>query len=314
MIIPNTPERMQLIKTLQYELRTMADLKKMSAKTQQRAQSFNIYGDGVKGDKLKKADPMLGGVVEDSKQIKGLISLIGTQTRSVEKLLLNWPLYSEWLVNVPGVGGMIAGELIFSWYYKNVAICHACGADLVEFDCPDCGVHASGAGNLKFRHEMRDFPNLAKWYKFTGMHVAFDEEKDKWVKPKRKTGTKVDWTPRLRTMLYQFGQMLMRQNGSTPYSAYYLEQKAKHSSRTDITKGHIHSLALNNAGRLFLSHFFSIARTLDNKPVPLPYQFAILGHSDYIPPYHWDGEIKFTDLVYRPDILAQDTNRKVIAA
>ncbi len=45
----------------------------------------------------------------------------------------------------------------------------------------------------------------------------------------------------------------------------------------------------NNAVKLFLAHFWTVARTLDSKEVTAPYAMTIMGHTGYIKPFYFEG-------------------------
>jgi len=172
------------------------------------------------------------------------------------------------------------------YYFKSIAICKKCGTDLEEFKCPACQTVSKRGGVLKFRIEDRDFANISKWWKFLGLHTVDG------IKPKMAKGVQCDWSPKGRTICWQFGQQINRQIDSHPYKAYLLERKKKRlKTHPDTTPKHRQSMAEHETSKLFTSHFWQVARTLDGKEVTAPYISVIGNHTGIIPPYYFE-EIK----------------------
>lgn len=246
--------------------------------TKQRAQSLHV-------EWAEDHDPILGG--EDG--FKGLNAVKGIIARRIEKEMAVWPLWTDYLQQVPGIGPAIGGKLLCLYYIRNVAICPECETDVEKtegtFWCPKCECSIKGAGNLKFRIEERDFSNVSKWHAYMGMHVVDG------VKPKRKKGVVSNWTTEGRTLCYLIGDQFNRQTNKTPYGSFLLERKAKHEVKhPEWSKGHRLNAARHEAARLFLAHMWHVARTLDGKETNLPYVHQIMGHTNLIKPFHWDGE------------------------
>lgn len=312
-MLVNTKEREMLVKNLHVEMNTLEDLLEVSAKRKQRVQSVGLYDDTIaalkadptaKKSALKKLDPFLGGEEERI----GVESLINSQKTRLKKILKHFPLYTEWLVEVPGVGERIASNLLFTWYYKCVPVCAECGGDLIvnhgesnsdgeNYTCSVCKKEAKGAGNLKYRYAMRDFPMVSSWWSFLGMGCKPNKD-GHYVKPKRQRGVQSNWSTKMRTICYHLSEQFVRQTDKTLYGRYLLEMKKKREHLLGVdtwTKGHIHNAARNEAAKLFLSHFYTVARTIDGKGVVKPYQFDILGHKDFILPPFWDRPINWIE-------------------
>jgi hypothetical protein len=205
--------------------------------------------------------------------------------RDIERELSAFPLWSEWGKKVKGVGPSTFGPLVFSYYCKMIPICKDCGADLEDFKCTACGKEAKGDGTLKHRLQARDFRNSAKWIKFCGMAI------ENGVKPKRKVGEKISWTPRLRAAFYQIGQNLVRSKDPF-YLSFYTERKAKRKkTHPDASLLHQDNMAKHETAKLFAYHFWFVARALDNKPLTLPYQHTIMGHTNFIDPPYLDFSV-----------------------
>lgn len=218
-------------------------------------------------------------------------------SREIIKELKQWDIWTLWLKHIPGIGPAIAGKLIMLFYYRFIPICKDCGGVLRKEEttdegqgkktlvCEDCGKKADKDGLLKHRTEERDFATISKWWAFMGRHTVDG------VMPKRKKGTLANWSTPGRTIGYQVGDQWNRQKEDHPYKAFLLERKRKHAiNHPEWSKGHIHNAARNEAVKLFLSHFWVVARTLDGKEISEPYAGAIMGHTNIVKPFYWEEE------------------------
>ena len=101
----------------------------------------------------KGVNPMFHPLLGNEDGTKGLESLKGRASRLLEKQLRLWPLWSEWLVKVPGVGQSTAASLILAFYYRFMPVCQECGDILYRDEgamkCSGCGKEAKGDGVLK---------------------------------------------------------------------------------------------------------------------------------------------------------------------
>ena len=213
----------------------------------------------------------------------------GRKARDIEKALKYWPIWTEWLANVPGAGPYIAGNLIMLYYYKFVPICKKCGSDIVReseeedsFECPKCG-KVKGDGLLQHRIQEVDFPKISNWWSYCGRAPVDGKI------PKRKKGNKSNWSSRGRQVSWQFSEQVNRHKATEPYKAFMVKEKAiLEEKRPEIKKGHRHNMAANKVAKLFLSHFWQVARVIAGKPVTEPYSMAHLGHVGMIDPFYWD--------------------------
>lgn len=304
---PNTPEREFSIRRLQFLTRTYDDLNKVITSTKNRLCALNPEVD-------YKHDFILGNV-DDS---KGLESLKGKVSRTIERELRNWPLYTRWLETVPGIGPAIAANLILLYYYRFTPVCPDCGTVLVKkeiegkdgkpfntFYCEKCEKSVKGDGVLKHRVEMRDFATMSKWWKFMG--IAIDPETGR--KPMRQKGVVANWSAVGRKTAYLVGDQFNRQVMKTPYGAFLVERKRRSMRlHPERSAGHHLNCARHEAAKLFLSHFYAVAHEIDNIPIQRPeqtemginnqtgvYAITILGHAGYVAPFFW-GARRESDL------------------
>ena len=260
---------------LNYLVKTYEGINKLIVSTKNRLAHLNP-------DALAKDDPTLGG--EDGN--KGLESVKGTCSRNIARLLKQFPIWTEWAQHVPGCGPAIAGTFLCLWSWRSIPICEECGGVLIKnggMTCGDCGKEAKGEGVLKYRIENRDYPNISKWWAYLGLHTVDGH------KPKRKKGELANWNTRGRTMAHLLGQCFVKTSAEkNPYRAYYDERKAyRERTHPEASKGHRHNMAMNETTKLFLAHWWKVARTLEGKPLTDPYPIQIMGHTGIIEPYFW---------------------------
>lgn len=254
------------------------ELTKIIAQKLQRLKSvYGVEEDSAKFDSLLKGE----------RGLMGLEGLKGRVSRDIEKELRNIDIWTLWLEKIPGIGPAIAGGIILMYYVKNTPICQECDGELEKIEggmkCKSCGAEAKDAGLLKYREETRDFPNISKWWAFMGRHTVDG------VMPKRRKGTVVNWSTKGRTLGFHAGDQFNRQKDDHPYKAFMLDRKKKHAkNHPDWSKGHVHNAAKNETIKLFLAHFWTVARTIDELPLTEPYAGAIMGHSGIVNPFYWE--------------------------
>jgi len=273
----------ELAKTLNYNLKNYEGLTKQIVQTTNRAHSYDIdpaheailHGERDKSGKMK---------------FQGLEQIKDKQSRKLHKLVDEWPVYSDWLAKIPGIGGYIAAKLIRLYYFKFIAICKDCGADLDDdFICIVCKKKAFGMGNLLHRVELRDFPAISSWWHFMGRH---NDGTGKM--PKSRKGEMADWSHAGRKTGFDIKEAFNKQDNL--YKRYAEKRKAyRRNTHPDATKGYQHNMAWNETVKLFLSHFWQVARTLDGLPLTDPWAIKHGGHdkSSIIAPYYWDGNNEF---------------------
>lgn len=263
----------RVIKRLGYLCRSYDGIVKLGTQTKNRLHAMLDDADPAHQDEIVMMEKIQAGL-----------------TRDIERECRYWPIYNEWLKNVKGVGPYICGNLILLYYYKFMPICVKCGGDLDKIEggmkCAACGKESKGDGLLKHKVAYKDFPNISKWWKYMGRHA------EEGKMPKRQKGKVVDWSPRGRLIGYNIGEQFNRQKEDHPYKAFALAEKKQLEGREGLTKLHIHRMALNKAVKLFLAHFWMVARELDGLPVTEPYAGTILGHTGIIQPFYWHEKMR----------------------
>jgi len=219
--------------------------------------------------------------------VKALESVKGKLARQIDRELEFWPVHTEWMKNVPGIGPFIAGNLVLLYYYRFLPICSDCGTDVQKIDgtlfCPTCDKSIKGDGVLKHRIDTtKDFPNVSKWWAYLGEHVVDGH------KPKMKKGVVSDWSSKGRQISFQIGESFNKMKADHPYKNHLNERKAKlETVYPEKSKGHRQNMARMQASKLFLSHFWHVARELEGKSTRGVYADVILNHTGIIAPFYW---------------------------
>jgi hypothetical protein len=242
-------------------------------------------------------------VINDS-LLGAVAALKAHNMKKVSALLNHWPVWREWLVNVPGVGPYFAGNFILAFYYKFIPICRKCESEVElikdeddekgkqKYYCPGCKkllTRKEKGGQdraIRLKVVLRDFATVSKWWWYLG--IAVDPVRGK--KLHRQEGVQCTWSPRLSTVCWKLGEQFeLRCKMDNFYKKFFLEKKAKIAKlHPDSSKGHVQLMSRNETVQLFQSHFWHVARRLEGKEVYGPYAEVVLKHTGIIPPYYWD--------------------------
>lgn len=259
----------EFIQYVNFLVKSYNDIKKHSASAQIRLQVMN-----------KGADYKHDFVIKNMESQKGKI------IRQLKKYLDHWPLWSEWMEHIPGIGAYSAAELIILYYYRFMPVHPDCGTKLIKKEntywCETCEQSVKGEGILTYILEEKDFPTISKFWKYMGMHVENGE------KVKRKKGVVSDWSAKGRTLMHLIGTSFVRKKSE--YRDFYLLRREKREkTHPDASNGHKDNMCRHETAKLFLSHLWTVARTLDGKPVSEPYAGTIMGHTNIIKPFYFEG-------------------------
>lgn len=235
--------------------------------------------------------------VMSTKKYQGLESIKGQIQRCILKELKCFPIWMEWAEKVPGIGPIFAGNLILFYYFKFIPICIDCGGDLIKtptdngdrktYICSACGKKAKGEGTLIYRVAEKDFPKISSWWHYMGQHIINGK------KAPRQAGVTCDWNPKGKTLVHLIGSQFNRRPINEPYKAFLEKEREKiRRKHPELTKLHNLRRAQSHTAKLFLAHWWQVARTLDELPVTEPYAKTILGHTGIIDPFYWKPEIE----------------------
>lgn len=278
----------EIARELNYTIKNYQGLTKMIVQITNRAHAYGLdptHEDVISGSIDRKGNEKNQGL----EQIKGRVS------RKMGRILKDFPLWQEWLVNVPGIGPAIAGQLISLYYFKSIPVCTKCGADLEDFACPICNVESKGQGVLKYRIELREFPTISSWWHYMGRHVIDGKVPRRRKQRDDEVTNPNDWSNLGRKLGFDIRESFNKQPSSHKYKKHALQRKHyREQTHPDATKGHRHNMAWNETIKLFLSHFWQVAHILDGKIMTQPWCVQHGGHneSSIIPPYYFNGDLE----------------------
>ena len=239
-------------------------------------------------------DPALDNILGREDKAPGLLTIKGRLERNIKADIADWPIWLEWGRAVPGLGTIGAGNLILGYYYKFDPVCQDCGGELrllkdIEDDekktylCAECGKKSEGI--LKHNISIRDYPKISGWWTMCGRG---DPKYKKRKKGCSEDEARMAGAPRLKVIGYHIGESFIKKTNK--YYDFYLEVKARYQrNNPDWKKGKCSNFAKNNMIKLFLSHWWMVAREIEELPVTEPYSSTILGHTGVIKPFYWNG-------------------------
>jgi hypothetical protein len=110
--------------------------------------------------------------------------------------------------------------------------------------------------------------------------------------PKRKTGVVSNWSSKGRQITYQIGKSFNKMQEDHLYKKHMIEEKERFRGKYPAySNGHLQSMAEMVTEKLFLSHFWHIARELEEKSTRGIYADVIMGHTGIIAPYYYEPRI-----------------------
>lgn len=217
--------------------------------------------------------------------------------KEIAKLLVDEPIYAEFLDKVRGVGPKLAGAII--------------GWIMIKFEVKplkECSEiqkqHSQKTKDEKFLvptlRGIGAFPKISNLWSYCGL--APDEE---GRLPVRRRGTVVDWSPRMRTLMWKFGQQQVKQGayyrkcydefkeGELKRHAAILENPENCPDYEECRKqikvkklpcrAHVDNKAKVKVKKAFLQDLWVTWRLLEGLPVTQPYSVDKLEHH---PHYH----------------------------
>lgn len=256
----NTIEDTQ-VRLLNYLVKTYDSLTGVMTKTQQRMATLNPESvERYASGKMK---------FNTHTHLKDFTNHRNRVKTEIVRVLKNYSIYTEWLAHIKGIGPNIAANLILLYYYKFQPICKECGNELFfekgKKKCDKCNAPLQ-KGLLHFTIKKKDFANISKWWSYMGQGV--DEN---GRKAHRKEGEQCGYSTRGRQITWQISEQIVKRDGK--YRDFYDYRKEKREkTHPDASKGHRHNMAKHEAAKIFLAHFWLVARTLDGKPLTKPYK------------------------------------------
>lgn len=199
-------------------------------------------------------------IMDDAKSFEAKIKK--TLTKEIE----GYPLYTEYMKNIYGIGPVIASGLIAYiadvskfdnisklWEYAGlgmITFCKACEKptfDIREYEKMD-GTKTKG-NKLSTRRECN--------------HCGKTDDVIH-VRQRRYTGYSSNWNDKFKVLCWKIGQSIIKQGSRSRYRTIYdqikLEEQKKHpepikkGGKTLYNPGHIHNMAIRKVIKIFLGH------------------------------------------------------------
>ena len=194
-----------------------------------------------------------------------LINLAGEteKTENQYKSLMNQyisrePIWTEWLQHIKGISTILTSNLLKTFGY------------------------------------CENFKYVSSLWRYCGL----DPDGAKG----RRHGEKIHYNPKAKTLSWKIADSFIKQR-TQPYRQIYdtekqrqltlMEQNAPNAPKNKL---HADLRARRKMVKIFYQHYYVVAKTLKNLPVTKPYQHVKLGHTNLIPPPHFNIEkIKYED-------------------
>jgi hypothetical protein len=170
------------------------------------------------------------------------------------------PLYTKWLSKIRGLGPVLSSDLL----------------------------HIIGYCDGKYPDGREKVPTISSLWHYCGLHVVNGKA------PKREKGKKIDWNDDARTLAWNIANSFIRKR-TKPYRQVYDSEKKRQLSLMDSNAPnapdslkHAELRARRKVAKIFLAHYWLVARRIKGLPVTKPYAFDRLNHQHEIPPPFWD--------------------------
>ncbi len=219
-----------------------------------------------------------------------------TILKHIRPILREFPIYTEWLKYVMGIGEVLSAGLIAGIKtperFENISkLWKYCGLHVVNGEAPSRRKGAKvdwspfmqtlcwkiGESFVKTRGFYRQMYDIFKK----------DEERKSEEGIVREIDKCIGYVPR--------DEEVIEIVGNTPLTKAKIEKLKKKGFkelRVGLTRAHVHARAKRKTVKLFIAHLWIKWRQLEGLPITKPYANVILGHSEFIePPEPINGKI-----------------------
>lgn len=142
------------------------------------------------------------------------------------------------------------------------------------------GIGPSLAGGLIcLIGDISRFDSISKLWAYSGYKV------DDGKVQKRTKGQTSNWKNDIRTLCRLVVDVMAIKHRSEPYRGIYDKEKARQLEK--VPKLHAHNRAIRKVAKIFLQHYWCVARELAGLTVSQPWIIAHGEHVDLIKPPHW---------------------------
>ncbi|MFX0132019.1 MAG: hypothetical protein ACFFDN_00105 [Candidatus Hodarchaeota archaeon] len=225
--------------------------------------------------------------------------------KTIKELVINEPIWKEFLSKIKGIGELIGASLVYYFEYCDQKI-YKNGELIAKEGDPnfDKAYDEWEKDHLlpkeKQIYRRTGFKTGSQLMAYTGNHTI----DGKAVKPKK--GISLGFKKKLRAFTWIISDSLVKHNKGY-YRDLYNKEKIKQANReyeegflaknyngykekdTKLSKGHIHNRALRKTRKRFLWHYWEASRELIGLPFQKSYVEGVLNHNHII---SWREAIK----------------------
>lgn len=207
--------------------------------------------------------------------------------RIMTETMKHIPIWTEYLVNVRGIGPKLASSLLAEIVdisrFTTVSKLWAYGALTAEYVVAEC----TKGHKMIMSSDKRVTCPVLKMDKGVLTECNASVKITEYVKgkaPKRKQGYHYLFNTRLQVTAWKICSQFLKQGDVKYKNIYYNEKKRLQVVRSELTPMEIHNRAMRKMVKIFIQHLWVKWRELEGLPVTLPYVHDKLGHTSYIAP------------------------------
>jgi len=232
------------------------------------------------------------GETEHTKMLKDVYDISEkiekTIVKYIRSIVKEFPIYTQWLKYVVGVGDVLAAGLIAGIKtparFSNISkLWHYCGQHVVDGEAPSRQRGAKVDWNPFMRTLCwklgESFVKTKGFYRSAYDRFRGEEERKNEEGIIRPIDKCVGYIPR--------DDKVVEIVGDKPLTKSKIEKLKKMGYaelRVGMTKAHIHARAKRKTVKLFLAHLWHKWREIEGLPITKPYAHTLLGHSDFVEP------------------------------
>jgi hypothetical protein len=221
----------------------------------------------------------------------------------IKTLVERQPIWTEWLKDVNGIGPILAGGLIAFIgdisRFDTISKLWAYAGEHTLWRCKNCEARAFPNEVEKNRWMEKTFLRLkevneratkkekaneeALRAKVGKMVCSCEHPEAVQERARRKKGELMEWNPYLKTHCWKISDAFVKKKGAyrSLYDKFRAEEDRNHPELTD---GHRFARATRRTVKVFLAHYWIVARKQKGLSTRPPYAIERLGHQDLIGP------------------------------
>ena len=217
-----------------------------------------------------------------------------TIIKHVRPILREFPIYTEWLRHVKGIGDVLAAGLIAGIKtparFSNISkLWKYCGYHVENGQAPRRRTGQKVSWNPFMKTLCwkvgESFVKTKGYYRKAYDRFRAVEERKSEEGLVRKVDEAIGFVPKDKRAIELIGQRPIKREDVAKLKKAGIDELL-----VGMTNAHIFARAKRKTVKLFLAHLWIVWRELEGLEVTKPYANAILGHADFIEPPHYNGE------------------------